>query len=688
MNCHKTKLRRILIDMHIPDWNDEFLSNFSPEYMAELMHRSGTEVAQFSGSSCLGLCFWPTKVGYPHRCLNGRDLMGETLHAYREQGLSTQIFLNTWNRAAYDHHPEWRMIFENGLGSVDAGYDNGRFGLCCPNTGYGDFFIELLREVVPLYETDGYWIDMVGWWNVICHCPDCRAKFGRSIPAKIDWNDFEWNSFVKFREETLNSFVKKIYDTIDCLAPERTVAFQTGALHMGWSGGGNTPDFYRCGDYLAHDLTGEKFEQIYCSKMYTALSRKHPVEFMVSRCIHLSHHTTNRPLEELSSIALSAVANQTSFTLIDALDPFGTLDERFYDQAAQVFHKYGTYEKYVKASSVPVADCAIYYSKDSQMEVRVSCSTAERALAASRIPRRFANIARALSEKHILFSFADVETDLYRFPALILSDCCRLDESECTKIRQYVADGGKIYASADSSLYDPAQGIRKDFALADVFGVHTDGKITQKVTYIAPTETASPLSSYCRRTSPVMLEGAQTMIVNATAEVLGTLTLPCSDPAEKNRFGSAISNPPCGWTNAPALTRHRYGKGEALYCAGRLEENEYQFQRNVFADFVGGLSGTMIQTDAAPWVEVTLFDLPEENRLLLSFLNKPTDLPPAPLFGIETVIRLPKHYQLQKILLAPEETEIPSRKKENGIVFKLRKLEEFTMVLIAYSPNK
>ena len=64
---NEKNLKRVLVDMHIPDWNSEFMSRFFPEKMAELMKLSGTDVAQISGSSCLGLCFWPTKVGYPAR---------------------------------------------------------------------------------------------------------------------------------------------------------------------------------------------------------------------------------------------------------------------------------------------------------------------------------------------------------------------------------------------------------------------------------------------------------------------------------------------------------------------------------------------------------------------------------------------------------------------------------------------
>ena len=30
-------LRRMLVDMHIPDWDERFLKDFSPEHYAEMM---------------------------------------------------------------------------------------------------------------------------------------------------------------------------------------------------------------------------------------------------------------------------------------------------------------------------------------------------------------------------------------------------------------------------------------------------------------------------------------------------------------------------------------------------------------------------------------------------------------------------------------------------------------------------
>ena len=42
--------KRILVDMHIPDWNDEFLRDFDPENYADMMQLAGIDTAEIYSS--------------------------------------------------------------------------------------------------------------------------------------------------------------------------------------------------------------------------------------------------------------------------------------------------------------------------------------------------------------------------------------------------------------------------------------------------------------------------------------------------------------------------------------------------------------------------------------------------------------------------------------------------------------
>ena len=86
----------------------------------------------------------------------------------------------------------------------------------------------------------------------------------------------------------------------------------------------------------------------------------------------------------------------------------------------------------------------------------------------------------ALVEARIAFemvneSFLEPE-NVARFKLLILPDIAALSDPQCDQIRQFVKRGGSVVATFETSLYDEMARKRKDFGLADLFGVGLAGK--------------------------------------------------------------------------------------------------------------------------------------------------------------------------------------------------------------------
>jgi alpha-L-fucosidase len=73
----KGNYRRNLLDMHIADWNEEFLSKVDPEAYADALADAGVQAAMVKAMPHTGLCYYPTKVGRMHAGLKGRDYFGE-----------------------------------------------------------------------------------------------------------------------------------------------------------------------------------------------------------------------------------------------------------------------------------------------------------------------------------------------------------------------------------------------------------------------------------------------------------------------------------------------------------------------------------------------------------------------------------------------------------------------------------
>ena len=87
------------------------------------------------------------------------------------------------------------MILPGGKGTMESsgGLWGGRWGVCCLNSGFGEYFLTELDELNSRYDVQGFWIDMYGWFNILCQCPDCRRRHlretGEELPQVIDWNE-------------------------------------------------------------------------------------------------------------------------------------------------------------------------------------------------------------------------------------------------------------------------------------------------------------------------------------------------------------------------------------------------------------------------------------------------------------------------------------------------------------------
>ena len=137
-NCY----RRHLCDMHIADWDDRFLSEFSPEEYVANLERAKIKSAMIYFQSHVGLCYYPTESGQMHRALIGKeDMVRRVVELCHEKGIAvTGYYSLLYNTVEHDRHPEWRLLRQNGIShrasKTDGNGENfrgSRYGLCCPN---------------------------------------------------------------------------------------------------------------------------------------------------------------------------------------------------------------------------------------------------------------------------------------------------------------------------------------------------------------------------------------------------------------------------------------------------------------------------------------------------------------------------------------------------------------------------
>lgn len=687
-NWYKNSYRRILVDMHIADWNENFFSECNPKEYAEMMKLSESDTAIIYAGSCLGICNWPTSHGYMHKQLKGRDLFGELVDECRKKKLNVVGYFNIWSRWAYDTHPEWRIILPNGKGTVEDGW---RFGLCCQNTGYFDYVMEMIGELCSTYKMDGLWVDMIGWFSKICLCEGCRERFkketGKKIPSEIDWNSKVWVLFQRKREEWLSEFGNAIVSAAKNVSPGISVALQNTSMLAEWAGGVDL-SFTQAGDYLAGDFYGNSTEISFVCKLLNSLSPNYPIEFMTSRCENLSFHTTGKNLKTLMMQSFAAVANNACFVLIDAIDPEGTLNHSFYKNARMVFQNTKKYEKYLSPDAELLADVAVYYSFESMYDNELNKKKLIDFSYDSKARERMMNIVKTLSWHHMSFSFVTKKDlgSLSKYKTIILSNTMQMDAEECNALREYVKNGGSLYSSLRSSLYKKNGEQAKDFQLSDVFGISLIGDSMETLSYVSPV-IKSPLSKFCSEKYPLQTNGDQ-LIVKARkgSEILATITLPFTDPKDKDRFSSAISNPPGISTKRPALIRNRFEKGTSIYSTVELETPSFDLHRDVFAEIIRSITGKapLFQTDAPKQIEIMIYRDEKRKRFIINILNYQETLPPVSAHDISMKIHTGSKRPL-KLCSAPDGKEIMYNKVgDHTIEFKIDVVEMFRMFILSY----
>lgn len=243
------------------------------------------------------------------------------------------------------------------------------------------------------------------------------------------------------------------------------------------------------------------------------------------------------------------------------------------------------------------------------------------------------------------------------------------------------------YCSSCQERYR-ADGVRlDDFALSDVFGVSYVGETEAQITYLAPRAESGALFPAFSADLPVTLNDSQLCVrVNSpAAQVLATITLPWTYPTE-DRYAALLSDPPGVPTDDPALVLHRYGKGQALYAAGVLETWEHDSQRKLLSGLIRLLAARplCLETDAHPCVEFTLFDQPEQRRLILHALNFQQELPNLPVFDLTVRVRLDGRAPLRLAFL-PSKEALPFTVDKGFAHFVIPRLDSYRMLGLEYA---
>ena len=685
---YKKSYFRNLVDMHIPS-GERNLENFDAEKYAECMEIAGVDTAYVYASNCLGLCLFPSEVGFRHTITYTRDIFGETVAALRKRGIRVVGYLNSWCAEGARRHPEWQLTNADGAHAGDAG----RFATCCLNSPYRDLFHSLVYEMVSKYDIEGLWVDMIGFYMPICVCDWCKAKYkaetGYDLPTTISWTDPNYLRYIQFKFDTVSTYAQGITDAAHRAKPDITVSLQCASWSNSYvTGLGN--DYFATMDYVSGDFYADRDATDIVCRLLPNLSQNNPFEYMISRAPDLAYHTAIKDKSEILLQAYTAFLCGGSFLFIDAIDPDGGLNVELYKMMADVKRELEPFFKTIDYEASVLRDVAVYVNFDSYTDRRSENRPAiELGHYCGVIREKLMTLNKALSRAHIDYDILTEKNidELSRYKVIILPDLYRMSQSECEKIRRYVENGGRIFVTGCSSALS-TDGTNKDkFMLEDVLGVKYNKFVDRIPVYMAPTEKGQKFFEHFNETYPAMFtEAAVTVeVANDSADVLATVTYPFTDSRNFHRYSSAISNPPSEKTDIPALVYNKYGKGASMYSFAPFERSKTVCNYDIFATLINSLidenGGAIFETDECQYLEHVIRHSAEKKHYTVSLLNYQNTKKIAPLYNVCFSLLLDIE---PKKVYTNLGTEVKWEKRDGKLYFDLARLDIYDVIYIEY----
>jgi len=655
MKWYSKSFRRHLLDMHIADWNPEFLSQFDVETYIANLKTAQISTAMVYLQSHIGLCYFPSKIAPMHKAMIGREHTMRTLiNRCREEGIHTiayySLVFNTWAEQKY---PEWGMLNEEGISPLKLG---SRYGHCCPNNmEYREFTKEQIHEMLNYCNPDGVFFDMP-FWPTPCTCKQCRTRFEKEegMPFPKNPND---PRLLAARRRWMSEFTAFTTAEVKKLRPEMVIEYNCAFAALSEDDPCISEEVCRSGDYAGGDLYNTFRTQAFACKLYEALTLNPPFEFMFGRCMpSLAAHTITKSKDRLMLSAMLTVAHNGACFVIDAIDPVGTMDARVYEQIGEIFNEV---KKYEPSMNGPLRKEALIY-----------LDQGFKGFPQGRPYTHYSGAIGAyetLSRAHICAGIGCKLnlTALAQAKALIVSLPQELDSTVRKQMIEYVANGGTLYFS----------GAFEKELLKELLGATYVKNTPDEYNYIAPTTLGADILPEYNAKYPFPIPDYLPIVEGVPSEyVVATITEPYQ-PKEAGQFASIHSNPPGTPTEYPGLVVRPYGKGTVIWCAGPIESMNTEAYRSLMLRLLENAlpaAELSLETTAPKRVELVVTDSDDQKytRISAVTLNEEDEAETIPPFKVA----LRADRAVESVVLLPEGSKVNYLVKDGRVRFETRPL--------------
>jgi hypothetical protein len=329
---------------------------------------------------------------------------------------------------------------------------------------------------------------------------------------------------------------------------------------------------------------------------------------------------------------------------------------------------------------------------------------------------------RAGIEEHLMLSVINDwnlnPTDLALFKVLVLPNTACLDDAQVATIEQFVASGGGLVASLDTSLFDEFGNPRDHFALQKVLGVKHSGLMAPSrlerderksidenfARSIGPDywEKRKNIFKFKHVTDSFLNRGKMPLYLGATSVSFKgpAVQVLVQDPAARV-VGTLRPKSSGDSTEFPGVVAHTYGRGRVVYLAGGFDAAyflyAYPYQRLILKNAIEWVASAPapILVEAPMCVHATAMrQLTKAGERLIvhlysdlnttAFHALPNDDVPlheevVPIQGIR--VAFSSRYRLGRVHLEPEGQELVVERTDALTRVSVPRLEVHSMVV-------
>jgi len=660
---YKNSYRRHLLDMHINDWNKEvFFRDFSPEDYCNNLKAANIDAAMIYLQSHVGYCYFPSKVGHTHSAFAAKpDTMRRLVELCHQNGIKVTAYYSiNYNNIEAEAHPEWAAKYRSAEEEMEFG--GSRYGVCCPNNHeYIDFVKAQIKELLEYADFDGLFFDMP-FWRYVCHCEHCKKKWKAvyDCAMPIEKDTPEWDNFIALKEVWTDEYIGELTASVKSIRPDIVLYYNYACSLLPADEFIGSEVINKYQDFASGDIYRGMITQSFGCKFFDTVTKNKPFEYMTGRCDPgLACHTVTKSDDKLKLAAFLTVAHHGANFFIDAIDPKGTMDRRFYNKLGEVYSEAEKYEPYM-ADGELIADVGLFYCLEGRgMNAQSEFAHYNATLTTSK------NLIR----KKIPFGvFSQATVDqITKYKALIMANPKFLNDNTVNAVKKYVENGGILYFSGSD---EPK--LLKEFLNTEVLDTtYSD------YTYLAPKPEYEKLLGDFNAEYPLACQSKLPIIKKvADAEVLATITLPYIKADDPDAFASIHSNPPGTPTNHQGIVIKNYGKGKVIWSAFGLEAKTIKAYREILVNLLNyaGLGDLSVTAKASPSVEVVAFKNPDSITLSAVYITDDEDTEIQSPFEIKV-----KCENAKSVKLLPNGEEISFEQEGEYITFKTKELNIFDM---------